>query len=307
VRFFFTLFLAVSLAACLPGSGRPDAGAAIDRAEPLAPIEPLTLSPTETVIERFNPPGPGSDSVLELTLATNAQNTNPFAVTLTRVDYELYVLGRRVASGDFTPGLRVEANAQEPLILTLGAALERNDLIKAAAQTFLGTPLAFRLEGTLSFSSDNYGFTTRKLVLLEGELTSRQQLELPDLSFVSGETRTFMLREGVPVIRALLEAENPGDVGYFLYSKDLGVLLNGVPIAAQDVSPIPVQAGQTTQFELLFYPVLSELSPEATNALADALNGAATPLSLRGPLFVDVLGVDTFEVTDWFLEAPLEE
>ncbi len=299
MRFFLLFVLILSLAGCLPFRRTPSAGTAIDRAEPLAPIEPLILTPGETVIERFNPPGPDSTSTLELTLSTNVQNVNPFAVTLTRIDYELFLQERSVSRGDFTPSLRVESQSEQPLTLALSTPLERNDLIKAAAQTFLGTPLSFRLEGTLGFSSDNYGFTTRKLVLLQGELTSRQQLELPDLSLTEGENRAFILREGVPVIRVLLQAENLGDVGYFLYGKDLEVLLNGVPIAKQDVSPIPVQAGQATSFELLFYPALSELGAEATNTLANALNGAETTLTLRGGLFIDVLGVDTFEVSDW--------
>jgi LEA14-like dessication related protein len=307
VRYFLVLFLLVSLAGCLPFRRGVSPGDAIDRAEPLAPIEPLVLTANETVIERFNPPGPDQSSVLELTLATTAQNVNPFIVTLTRLDYDLYLQDRRVSSGEFTPGLRVEANAQEPLVLALSAPLERNDLIKAAAQTFLGTPLSFRLEGTLSFSSDNYGFTTRKLVLLQGELTSRQQLELPSLSLTEGETRAFMLRDGVPVIRTLVQAENPGDVGYFLYGKDLEVLLNDVPLAKQDVSPVPVQAGQVATFELLFYPALSELGAEATNTLADALNGSKITLTLRGGLWVDVLGVDTFEVSDWSVSGLIQE
>jgi hypothetical protein len=121
-----------------------------------------------------------------------------------------------------------------------------------------------------------------------------------------GENRAFMLREGVPVIRALVQAENPGDVGYFLYSKDLEVLLNDIPIAKQDVSPIPIQAGEATRFELLFYPAVSDLGAEATNALADALNGMETTLTLRGQLLIDVLGVDTFEVADWTMTGLIE-
>jgi hypothetical protein len=115
------------------------------------------------------------------------------------------------------------------------------------------------------------------------------------------------LREGVPVIRALVQAENPGDVGYFLYSKDLEVLLNDVPIAAQDISPIPIQAGQATSFELLFYPALSELGTEATNTLANALNSEQTRLGLRGKLLIDVLGVDTFEVPNWSVTGILND
>jgi Late embryogenesis abundant protein len=306
VRFFLLFVLLVSLTGCLPFRRAPSAGDSIDRAEPIGPIEPLVLTSSETVIEKFNPPGPDSTSVLELRLSTDAQNVNPFAVTLTRIDYTLYLQDIQVSSGEFTPGLSVKASSQEPLILALSTTLERNDLIKAAAQTFVGTPLSFRLEGTLGFTSDNYGFTTRKLVLLQGELTSRQQLELPTLTLAQGENRAFILREGVPVIRALVQAENPGDVGYFLYSKDLEVLLGDVPIAMQDVSPIPVQAGQATSFELLFYPALSELNPEATNALANALNGAETNLMLRGQLLIDVLGVDTFTVSDWSVTGLIE-
>lgn len=306
MRFFLLFLLLVSLSSCLPFRRAPSAGNSIDRAEPLAPIEPLVLTSGETVIEKFNPPGPDSISLLELTLSTKAQNVNPFAVTLTRIDYQLFLQDRQVSSGEFTPNLRVESNGEEPLILALSTLLERNDLIKAAAQTFVGTPLSFRLEGTLGFTSDNYGFTTRKLVLLQGELTSRQQLELPVLSLAEGENRAFILREGVPVIRALVQAENPGDVGYFLYSKDLEVLLNDIPIAKQDVSPIPIQAGQATSFELLFYPALADLNAEATNALADALNSVESRLELRGKLSIDVLGVDTFEVPNWSVTGMIE-
>jgi hypothetical protein len=295
--FLLGLFLLVSVSGCLPFRRATGAGTVIDRAEPLAPIEPLVLTLGESVIEHFDPPGPTSTSLLELSLSTRVQNVNPFAVILTHVNYDFFLQGRKVSSGNFTPGLQVGGNSQEPLTLALSSPLEATNLIKAAAQTFAGTPLPFKLEGTLSFSSDNYGFTTRKLVLLEGELTSRQQLELPALTLAEGQA--FMLREGVPVIRVLVAAENSGDVGYFLYSKDLEIFLGDVAIAKQDVSPVPIQAGQATSFELLFYPSLAELGPEATNVLAAALDGVDTTLTLRGELLVDVLGVDTFGVTDW--------
>jgi LEA14-like dessication related protein len=297
--FLLALILLVFVAGCLPFRRAPSAGAAIDRAEPIAPIEPLILTSSESVIERFDPPGPESTSLLELSLSTRAQNINSFAVTLTRIDYDFFLNSVKVSSSQFAPNLLVQGNSEEPLTLALSTPLERTDLIKAAAQTYTGVPLPFRLEGTLSFTSDNYGFTTRKLVLLSGELSSRQQLELPTLSLVSGENNIFNLREGVPVIRLLLEAQNPGDVGYFLYGKDLEVLLSDVPVAKQDASPVPVQAGQTSRFEVLFYPDLSALNGEVTAALDSALNGGETQVTVRGQFFVDVLGVDTFEVPAW--------
>lgn len=303
--FLIPFILLVAVSGCLPFRRPPSTGADIDRAEPIAPIQPLVLVSSESVIERFDPPGPESTSLLELTLSTQAQNTNAFAVTLTRIEYDFFLQDRKVSSGEFTPNLQVQGNSQEPLILALSTPLEATNLIKAAAQTYTGVPLPFRLEGTLSFTSDNYGFTSRKLVLLSGELSSRQQLELPSLSLVAGESRIFTLREGVPVIRVLVEAENPGDVGYFLYGKDLEVLLNDVPIAKQDASPVPVQAGQTSTFEVLFYPDLADLSSDVTTLLEDALNGVETEVTVQGQLFVDVLGVDTFEVPIWSVTGTL--
>jgi LEA14-like dessication related protein len=303
------LLLIFSLSACLPFRGSPSAGAAIDRAEPIAPIEPLILStvPGETVIERFDPPGPNTASLLELSLNTEAQNINPFAVTLTRISYELFLQNKAVTTGELTPNLLVEANDQAPLHLLLTTELGRTDLIKAAAQAYTGTALPFRLEGTLSFTSNNYGFTTRKLVLLSGELTSRQQLELPLLSFIEDESSVFMLREGVPVIRVLVRVANSGDVGYFLYGKDLELSLEGLATAKQDLPPIPVAAGQESRFEILFYPDVANLSSEANTMLNEALQGEETGLELRGQLLVDVLGVDTFEVPSWTIAGKLGE
>ena len=297
--FLVAVLLIVTVGGCLPFRRTPSAGVAIDRAEPLAPIEPLVLTPSESVIERFDPPGPDSTSLLELSFSTRVQNVNAFAVTLTRIDYDFFLQDRKVSSGGFTPGLQVEGNSQEPLTLALSTPLETTNLIKAAAQTYTGIPLPYRLEGTLSFTSDNYGFTTRKLVLLAGELSSRQQLELPTLSLVTGESRLFTLREGVSVIRVLVEAANPGDVGYFLYGKDLEVLLNDVPVANQDASPVPVQAGQSSRFEVLFYPDSGNLGDDTRTLLEEALEGVEISVTLRGQLFVDVLGVDTFEVPVW--------
>jgi len=105
-----------------------------------------------------------------------------------------------------------------------------------------------------------------------------------------------MLRPDVPVVQLVLQAVNPGDIGYFLYGKDLGLTLGNWPMATEDMSPVPLAAGQSSRIDILFYPNLHELTDDARVALEAALGGYTTLVRLDGELFMDVLGVDSFPV-----------
>ncbi|MGL4609299.1 MAG: LEA type 2 family protein [Trueperaceae bacterium] len=285
------------LSGCVPAQDDRAVGTNIELAEPVTPVEPLTFGIEEAVIERFNPPGPSSAALLELRLKTRAQNINPFALTLTRIEYTLFLQNKEITGGVFSPNLEVAGNAQNSFTLAIDTTLEDRGLIKAAAQTYTGTPLPFHIEGTLSFTSNSYGFTTRNLTLFSGTLTSKQKLKLP--SFTLSESRVFTLRDNVPVVRALVQAENTGDVGYFFYGKDLELFLDGVAIAKQDVSAIPLQTRGQNSIEILFYPSPTDLDGGAIDLLNQVLQGKEASLEIRGPAFIDVLGVDTYELTDW--------
>lgn len=104
----------------------------------------------------------------------------------------------------------------------------------------------------------------------------------------------------MPVVQLVLQAVNPGDIGYFLYGKDLTLALGRWHVASEDMSPVPLAAGESSRVDLTFYPVLTDLGEEARATLEAALAHHVTLAQLEGDLFMDVLGVDSFPVpTGW--------
>jgi len=278
------------LAACAPG-------AAIKSATPLGEIKPpvFELIPVRTTIDRFDPPGAGAG--LAMTVATMVHNPNAFPVSLDAVDYQVVLHGDRVATGTLEPRLELDAEGEKALSFQVHADLSgKGGLLRAVARAFSDTPLPFRIEGTLRFSSASYAFETRKTLLLAGSTFARQTVAPPRLTLDEAATRVFMLRPDVPVIQVVVKATNPGDIGYFLYGKDLAVTLAGEPLARQDMRPVPLAAGQDGRIDLAFYPSLGSLDAPGRDALQAALQGVPTLLAVEGRLYMDVLGVDSFEV-----------
>ena len=176
----------------------------------------------------------------------------------------------------------------------------RNELFVAAARAFVDRPLEFRIEGSIRFSSASYAFESRSKELLAGSTFARRTAQAPLLSLDEQASRVYELSPGVPVAQVVLLASNPGDIGYFLHGKELTLMLGGWPVAVEDMSPVPIAAGDTTRVDLLFYPATSSLNEESSAALRAAMDGYATLMRIEGELFMDVLGVDSFPVpTGW--------
>jgi hypothetical protein len=278
------------LAACAPGTD-------IESAEPLSTILPPTFEvvPGRTSIERFDPPGTGG--ALDLTIGAQVENPNDFPVRLSRIDYTVFLENRQVARGSFESVIFLDAGGMAPVTFEIATEVGNNvALLRSVVRAFADTPLDFRVEGTLDFSSLSYGFTTRRRELLVGETLARQTVTPPALRLDETASEVFELRAGVPVVRAVVTATNPGDIGYFLYGKDLALRLGGYELALADMDPVPVAAGAGTRIDLLFYPDPALLTAEGRAALDAALDGIATQMEVEGDLQMDVLGVDTFAV-----------
>ena len=282
--------LAVVLGACTPRSE-------IRSAEPLSEIQPphFELLDGQTRIERFNPPGAGGTA--ELVIAARVTNPNTFAVRVERIEYTVSLEGRKVAQGRLDPELFLEAGEVNTLRFSVEAELRsRPDLLRAVARAFAETPLAFRVSGRVNFSSPSYAFRTRPFTLLEGETLAREAVVEPLLRLNERESEVFLLQPDVPVVRVVVEVTNPGDIGYFLFGKDLHLRLAGESLAVEDLTPAPIPAGQSSRIDILFYPATSLLGDRALLALDAAMQGLPTSVEVDGDLFMDVLGVDTFAV-----------
>lgn len=284
------LVVLLALSACAPR-------AEIRRAEPIgAVVAPsFELVPGRTSIERFDPPGAGDQ--LELTVGALARNSNEFGTRLDEVNYTIFLEDKQVGRGVIAPEVFLEPGATAPVSFDLLSSLPRDgELLRAAVRAFADRPLQFRIEGTLRFSTATHNYETRSRVLLRGATLARQTVKAPILRLNEAASRVYMLSPGVPVVQLVLQVANPGDIGYFLYGKGLQLSLANWPLAQEDMSPVPLAAGQATRIDILFYPLASELGDEARFALDAAVSGGTTLLRLEGDLFMDVLGVDSFAV-----------
>lgn len=271
--------------------------AEIRSAEQIADIAPPTfeLIPGRTSIERFDPPGAGGG--LAMTIGTLAHNPNAFGIHLEAVTYTVFLEGKQVVKGALAPTVYLEPGATAPVDFDIVTELRGSgDLLRAVVRAFADRPLPFRVEGTLRFRSASHAFETRNRVLVEGATLARQTVQAPLLRLDEDDSRAFLLRSDVPVVQVVLQAANPGDIGYFLHGKDLTLSLGGWPIARSDMRPVPLAAGQATRIDLLFYPVVDGLAADAQASLEAALDGYSTLLRLEGELSMDVLGVDSFPV-----------
>ncbi len=293
-RFLLVLSCLSLLSACLPVRRAPEV-----RAAPLAEVIPLAfeLLPGQTRIERFDPPGAGASA--ELTITALVKNPNPFGVRLGRVAYQVFLAGKAVGQAEAAPQVFIEASGQAPLRFPITASLENDTaLLRAVARAFTGTPLAFRVDGIVVFASESHQFSSERRTLLTGELRAQERIVPPRLRLDESSSSVFLLRPEAPVVRVVVLAANPGDIGYFLYGQDLTLSLGGEAVAGQNLPPTPVPAGQASRFEVLFYPQLSQLSSEARARLEAALQGIPTALEVTGAFSVDVLGVDSYPLPE---------
>jgi len=292
---YFVLLVTLSLlSACAPRTE-------IRRTEQITDIIPpvFELVPGQTSIERFDPPGAGGG--LEMVVGTLVHNPNDFGIRLEAVSYVVFIEDRQMVRGGLSPEIYLEPGATAPVRFDIVTELgNQNELLRAAARAFADRPLQFRIDGTLRFSSASYAFETRNRQLVVGSTLARQSVQAPLLRLDEDDSRVFLLRPGVPVAQVVLNANNPGDIGYFLHGKDLVLTLGGWPVALEDMRPIPIAAGATTRIDIIFYPQMQELTDDALTALTAALDGSTTLLRVEGELFMDVLGVDSFPVpTGW--------
>ena len=285
------LLAAVLAAACAPAGD-------IRVAEPIGQIQAPQFEAVagRTSIERFDPPGTGTG--LELTVGAQLRNPNAFGVTVDRIDYRVVLTDVEVAVGALEGPIYLGPGATAPVQFDIVTDLERRPrLLRAILRAFADEPLPYQIHGRVSFASSSYVFQTRDRLLLEGATLARQTLAQPHLMLDEEASRVYLLRPGVPVVHLVLDVTNPGDIGYFLYGRDLELSLGGAVIGREDLPPAPIPARQSSRIDVLFFPVPQRLEAGGARALDAALAGIPTLVRLDGEMKLDVLGVDTFDVT----------
>jgi len=291
-RILALLLLSYLLSSCIP------AGSPI-RAEPRVDIIPLKFSLLQdrTIIERFDPPGAGSQ--LEMTVGLGIKNPNSFGINLKEIKYQIALAGVRVEEDVLEPDYYIRAGGEAAIDYKLKTSVKgKSRLIKAIARAFTGTPIDFKMDGETVFDSLTHEFRSRAETIVSGQVAVRNKVLMPILELDNKETKIYSLRADAPVIKIQIKANNPGEVGYFVYGQEVVLTMDGQFIMSQDVALSALPAAKTSFIEMYFYPDLQHMPDLAKEAIADALNGKPVPFSLTGDILVDVLGIETYTVTD---------
>lgn len=252
-----------------------------------------------TLVSSFDPPGSGARLRVQLPVAI--RNPNPFELTV-----RLSELSFRLGSGsearplpEATGWLTVPAGSTAWHTFELSQGLRQDaGLLRQAAAVYAGQRLPVILSGTFHYSSERHPWLTAGQFSVSALAGPDGTVELPELTIVAADSSAYFLPDDSPVVRVIIEAVNPGSIGYLLHAKDLVLQLAGQAIAVHDLPPTPVPAGSSSRVALNFAPVPALLSPAGRTALSDALAGAAAELLIEGQLALDVLGLDT-----WLLPA----
>lgn len=270
----------------------PTVSAPVRETEGVRPLVFELLSSSS--LGEFNPPGAGATITLGVDAAVS--NPNSFPVSLQELDFRLYLADQAAVAGRYLVPHWLEPGETAELQFELAVSLQQPGLLRAVAEAFAGTPLPVRIDGAVTVSTLGFQPTFAPAVLMSGAVQARETLSPPLLQLNEAESEIFLLEPGVPVVRVVGRAINPGGIGYFVYGADLRLALGGRIIASADLTPSPVPAGGVGRIEILFYPDLNALSPEARESLAQAIAGTPLPLMVQGELRLDVLGLGTFPV-----------
>lgn len=276
------LSLSGLVAACVPGAQPGE--------ESLAQAPVFALLPEEARLGKYNPPGAGATVVLQA--AARVSNPNPFPVRVQPFDYALFVGDLLAGQGRVPAPVHLAAQASADLHLEVEIDLSGQPLVlREVADAFAGSLLPFRVEAALELEALGEVISVRRTRLLAGGARATQTVQPPALAYDPLESSVFMLEPGLPVVRVVARATNPGEIGYLVHGSDLQLFLDGHPIAFGDMRPSPVPAGGRARVEWLFYPDLARLGEAGRAVLARALEGYEVALELRGDLRLDVFGL----------------
>ena len=151
------LLLALFLSGCLPGA--------------VSAVQAPQFSLTgELEVVAFSPPLIGTGEVT-LRLPMTVYNPNPVGVALSRVDFDLYVNGRRALTSAFTDGITLAAQDTRPLVLDVTIPLSDSiELVNDISNLVQGSATSYRLDGSVTVNVLGVIDVFAKTTLVSGQL-----------------------------------------------------------------------------------------------------------------------------------------
>ena len=270
------LLLLVFLSACIP---RADS------------LERPTFRPVpgSFALVRLDPPGVGSGAAT-FSLDLEVGNPNPFALSLSELDFVLFLNGRRSAQGRSGEGVVLPPQGSERLDLAVTAPLsEAPELLDDVARLIAGEPTRYRLEGAATVEA--FGLRRRlSVTLASGTVEQPVALRAPSFRYLSERSGLREVSVNRVVIEVGLELSNPTPLGYVFTAPDLRLTLGGRSVGEGQVVTQALPAFSSIPLVLRFELNPATLGVALASRLA-GLSGEGLELGLSGSFALELPGV----------------
>jgi hypothetical protein len=271
-----------------------------------APTTQGFSSPTFRLIQegsgliRLNPPGVGNGAAT-FRLVVEVSNPNPFALQVAGIDGDLFLNGRRAASGTFPSGFALASRGNSRQTLEISVPLrETVPLLTDLARLIVGDPIAYRFDGTLTLTVFGLSQRLPTVTLVEGTLSQPFRLQRPAIAFDGANSGLRSLTLQRAVIDVAFVMENSTPLGYLFEAPELTLSLAGVPVATTRLVSRPVPAFSSTTELLQFELRTADLGLTLLNRLRGLATGSSLSASLGGQFMLVLPGLteQSFDLAD---------
>ncbi len=254
-------------------------------------VEPPTFRPLPEsfTLVQLEPPGVGSGRAM-FRLELSVGNPNTFALSLSRLDFTLFINGRRAAQGSSNEAVNLPPNGSERLTLNITVALgEVPEVLGDMARLVAGEPTPYRLEGAATASAFGLSRRYAGVTLAEGLVEPPAALTAPGFRLLPSGLRELNLSRAVVAVG--LELDNPTPFGYVLSAPAVTLNLDGRNVATASVTAQPVPAFSSTTLNLTFELRPTTLGVTLFEKLAGLSNSGGLELELSGDVALELPGM----------------
>lgn len=240
---------------------------------------------------RLNPPGVG-DGTATFRLVVEVSNPNPFGLQIAGIDGDLFLNGRRAASGTSPSGFVLASRGVSLQTFEIAVPLrETTALLEVLARLLIGDPVAYRFDGSITLTVFGVSQRLPTVTLVEGTLSQPFRLERPAIAFDSANSGLRSLSLQRAVIDIAFVMENPTPLGYLFEAPELTLSLAGVPVATTRLVSRPIPAFSSSTEALQFELGTAELGLSLLNRLRGLATGSSLSTSLTGQFSLKLPGL----------------
>ena len=257
-----------------------------------ASVEPPSFRPVPEsfALVQLDPPGVGSGTAT-FSLDLEVGNPNPFTLSLSELDFVLFLNGRRSAQGRSGEGVTLPPHGVKRLSLDVAVPLsEVPEGLDDVARLIAGEPTRYLIEGAATVEAFGLRRRLSSVTLASGTVEQPVALRAPTFRYLPERSGLRELSVDRVVIDVGLELANPTPLGYVFTAPDVTLMLGDRSVGKGQVVTQPVPAFGKAALVLRF-----ELNPAAlgialASRLAD-LSGGELELGLSGSFALELPGI----------------